>query len=143
MSDALVADTGGLLRALARRNDGRSSWPAYAQALRSARAVVVPALVLAEVDYFLRAERAAMRRLVSEIFDPGTTYEFEPPFPGDVVRALQLDARFDDLEIGLVDGMVAAVAERRGVHRVLTTDRRDFAVIRIGPRYDRALTLVP
>ena len=143
MTGRLIADTGGLLRALARRPDGEATWPAYAAALTSAATVVVPALVLAEVDYFLRAERAAMRKLIAELFDPATTYEFEPATPRDIVRALELDAKFRELGIGLVDGMVAAVAERRRILRVLTTDRRDFSVLRIGERFDKALALVP
>lgn len=40
-------------------------------------------------------------------------------------------------------GTVAAVAERRHVYRVLTTDRRDFASLRVGPRLTRALDLLP
>ena len=143
MRAPLVADTGGLLRALAKRPDGRPSWPDFAEALRTASAVVVPALVLAEVDYFLRDARAAMRKLIGEMFDPATTYEFEPALPADIVRALEIDAKFRQLRIGLVDGIVAAVAERRRTYRVLTTDRRDFAALRVGPRYDRPLSLVP
>lgn len=143
MSRAIVADTGGLLRALARTPDGRPSWPAYAAALREASAVVVPSLVLAEVDYFLRAERAAMRKLVAELLDPGTTYELEPVLALDLARALEIDAKFRQLALGLVDGIVAAVAERRRVRRVLTTDRRDFGALRIGPRYEHTLILVP
>jgi predicted nucleic acid-binding protein len=54
-----------------------------------------------------------------------------------------LDAKFTDLEMGLVDGMVAAVAERRQVYRILTTDRRDFGAIRVGPRFARVLDLLP
>lgn len=103
----------------------------------------MPALVLAEVDYFLREQRAAMRKLIAEIFDPGTRYEYEPPLPSDLVRALELDAKFKDLKLGLVDGTVAAIAERREVYRVLTTDRRHFSAIRIGPRLSRALELLP
>jgi predicted nucleic acid-binding protein len=140
---ALVADTGGLLRALALNPDGDIAWPEYASALVRATAVVVPALVLIEVDYFLRTQRATMRKLIAEIFDPATTYEFEPAHPVDLVRGLELDAKFHQLDLGLVDGTVAAVAERRGILRILTTDRRDFGSIRIGPRYQRALTLVP
>ena len=140
---ALVADTGGLLRALACKPDGRPSWPAYAATLVRASSIIIPALVLAEVDYFLQKERAAMRKLVAEIFDPSTTYELEPLLPRDVVRALEIDGKFSALKLGLVDGLVAAVAERRGVHRVLTTDRRDFTTLRVGIRYERALTLVP
>lgn len=84
-----------------------------------------------------------MRKLVAEIFDPNTTYELEPVFPADVVRALTLDAKFPSLELGLVDGTVAAVAERRRIKRILTSDRRDFAAVRVGRRYETAFELVP
>ena len=84
-----------------------------------------------------------MRKLVAEMFDPGTRYEYESPLPSDIARALELDARFKNLRLGLVDGTVAAIAERRQVYRVLTTDRRDFSAIRIGPRLTRALELLP
>jgi len=140
---SIIADTGGLLRALARTPAGRPSFPEYERILTSAAAVIVPGLVLAEVDYFLRAERRAMRRLIAEIFDPATRYEYELPLASDMARALELDAKFEDLGLGLVDGMVAAVAERRRVYRVLTSDRRDFGAIRVGPRLSRALDLLP
>ena len=84
-----------------------------------------------------------MRKLIAEIFDPATRYEYEPPLPSDIVRALELDARFGRLNLGLVDGTVVAVAERRHVYRVLTMDRRDFSAIRVGPRLTRALELLP
>jgi predicted nucleic acid-binding protein len=143
VSPPIIADTGGLLRALARTADGKPSFPEYEAVLTSASLVIVPGLVLAEVDYFLRENRAAMRKLVAEIFGPGTRYEYEPPVPSDIVRALELDARFKDLGLGLVDGMVASIAERRHIYRILTTDRRDFSVLRVGPRLTRALELVP
>lgn len=143
MNSPIVADTGGLLRALASTKDGKASFPDYEEALTSASTVIVPGLVLAEVDYFLRDNRSAMRKLVAEIFDPGTRYEYELPLPTDIVRALELDAKFKTLGLGLVDGTVAAVAERRRVYRVLTTDYRDFSTIRVGQQLTRALELVP
>ena len=143
MIPPIIADTGGLLRALARTPAGQPSFPEYERILTSATAVIVPGLVLAEVDYFLRAERRAMRRLIAEIFDPATRYEYELPLAADIARALELDAKFEELGLGLVDGMVAAVAERRRVYRVLTSDRRDFGTLRIGPRLSRALDLLP
>ncbi len=124
MIPPIVADTGGLLRALACTADGKPTFPDYENVLTSASVVVVPALVLAEVDYFLRENRPAMRKLVAEVFDPGTRYEYELPLPSDVVRALEL-------------------AERRHVYRVLTTDRRDFGAIRVGRRLARALEVLP
>lgn len=143
MSRPIIADTGGLLRALAHAPDGRPSFPEFETALTSASLIIVPGLVLAEVDYFLREQRVAMRKLIAEIFDPATRYEYELLLPSDLVRALELDAKFKDLKLGLVDGTVAAVAERRKVHRVLTTDRRDFGAIRVGPRFSQALELLP
>ena len=143
MTRPLIADTGGLLRALARRADGQPSFPKYEAVLTSASLVIVPGLILAEVDYFLRAERVVMRKLVAEIFDPATRYEYELPLPSDLVRALELDAKFKDLRMGLVDSTVAAVAERRRVYRVLTIDRRDFSAIRVGPRFSQPLELLP
>jgi predicted nucleic acid-binding protein len=139
----VIADTGGLLRGLARTPDGKASFPEYQKVLTSASAVIVPGLVLAEVDYFLRGDRRVMRKLVAEIFDPATRYEYELPLPSDIARALELDARFGELGLGLVDGSVAAIAERRRVYRVLTTDRRDFSAIRVGPQLTRALELLP
>jgi predicted nucleic acid-binding protein len=139
----IVADTGGLLRALARTPDGRSTWPEYQAALTEASAVIVPAMVLPEVDYFLRGDRSAMRKLIVEILDPRTRYELEPATAIDLARAMEFDARFADIRLGLVDGVVAAVAERRRVLRILTTDRRDFSAVRIGRRFERALIPIP
>lgn len=143
MGFPVVADTGGLLRALARTPDGGPAFPEYQRILTTATAVIVPGLILAEVDYFLRRERKAMRMLLAEIFDPSTRYEYEVPLPSDIARAMEFDAKFRELELGLVDGTVAAVAERRGVLRVLTSDRRDFSVLRVGARLNRALELLP
>lgn len=143
MIPPVIADTGGLLRALARTPAGQPAFPEYERVLTSAATVIVPGPVLAEVDYFLRSERNAMRRLIAEIFDPATRYEYELPLAGDIARALELDAKFEDLALGLVDGIVAAVAERRRVYRVLTSDHRDFSALRVGPRLSRALELLP
>lgn len=143
MSRPLVADTGGLLRALARKPNGRPTFPQYEAALTSAALVIVPALVLAQADYLLGTERAAVRKLIAELFDPRTTYEYELALPLDVVRAREIDAKFKELNLGLVDGTVAAVAERRKVYRVLTTDHRDFRTVRVGPRFTQPLELVP
>ncbi len=143
MIPLVIADTGGLLRALARTTAGKPSFPDYQRVMVSASAVIVPGLVLAEVDYFVRSERAAMRTLLSEVFDSASRYEYEPPVPSDMTRAMELDERFSQLGLGLVDSMVAAVAERRRVYRVLTIDRRDFGAIRVGPRLTQALELLP
>ncbi len=94
MIPPVVADTGGLLRALAKTPEGKASFPEYQRVLTSASAIIVPGLVLAEVDYFLKDDRKVMRKLIAEIFDPATRYEYALPLPLDLTRALELDARF-------------------------------------------------
>jgi predicted nucleic acid-binding protein len=127
----LILDTGGWLWALAGEE-------AYAEALESARPAIVPTLVLAEVDWHLRSRRAAMHRILREI-DEGR-YVVEAPTKADLARAAQLDRKFPELGLGLVDASIAALAERLGTDRVLTIDR-DLTVVRIGRGYRRALTL--
>lgn len=82
--------------------------------------------MLAEVDYFLRDNRTGLRKLIAEIFDPATGYEYELPLPSVVVRALEFDARFKRLDLGLFDSPLAALTAPRKVYRVLTTDHRDL-----------------
>lgn len=131
MSPPIVADTGGLLRGLASTRDGQPSFPEYEKILTSASLVIVPGLVLAEVDYFLRENRVAMRKNTSCRYPPTLSAPLNStPDSGSSIW-------------GLVDGTVVAVAERRHIYRVLTTDRRDFAAIRVGPRLTRALELLP
>lgn len=48
-----------------------------------------------------------MRKLIAEIFDSATRYEYELALPSDIVRALEIDAKFKELSLGLVDGPVA------------------------------------
>jgi hypothetical protein len=74
MVGPLIADTGGVLRAIATKPDGRPTWPDLERALRTASRVIVPALVLAEVA--TSSGGTGPRWLVSDIFDPATAYEF-------------------------------------------------------------------
>ncbi len=84
-----------------------------------------------------------MRKLIAEILDPGTIYELKAVIPTDLVRAMEINAKFASLGLGLVDATVATVAERRRQYRVLTIDRAHFSAVRVGPQYKQALTLVP
>lgn len=127
----MLLDTGGWLRALA--GDA-----AYSDALRAARPAIVPGLVLAEVDWHLRAQRRGMHRILDEI--AAGAYVYEAPTAGDLARARDIDAKFRDLALGLVDASIAALAERLRIYRILTTDS-DFCAIRIGRYYRSAIDL--
>lgn len=128
----LILDTGGWLFALAGQPD-------YERAMRAASLLIVPGLVLAEVDYHLRRRRPAMRRILADL-DSGL-YTYEPPTPDDLQRAAQIDRKFASTDLGLVDASIVALAERLEISRLLTTDS-DFAAVRMGQKWDRTLELV-
>ena len=131
-TNSLILDTGGWLLALA-------GVRAYAAALEASHRPIVPGLVLAEMDWHLRSRRADMRRLMREIGRGG--YVYEPPSRADLTRADEIDAKFRDRALGLVDATIVALAERLNVPRVLTTDS-DFAAARFGSGWKRAFQLV-
>lgn len=125
MTGPLILDTGGWLNALA----GDEPW---ASAVEDAGELIVPGLVLAEVDSHLRRQRRAMHRLLREL--AAGAYRYEPPTAADLARARELDEKFSKLDLGLVDASIAALAERIGVARVLTIDS-DLVAVRFGPKY--------
>jgi len=60
---------------------------------------------------------------------------------GDVSRSAELLQQYADARIDFVDTTVIAVAERLGAGTILTTDRRDFEIVR--PKKVRSFELFP
>lgn len=131
MNGPLILDTGGWLKAL----EGMEPW---ASEVEDAGELIVPGLVLAEVDYHLRRNRRAMHRLLEDVHSGA--YRYEPPTPHDLARARELDSKFKKVDMGLVDASVVALAERLGIHRILTIDS-DFVAVRFGADYRQAMEL--
>lgn len=129
--EPLILDTGGWLYALAGDEP-------YATALKDARPAIVPGLVLAEVDWHLRKRRADMARLLKEVTQGA--YAYEPVTLDDVARAAQVEKKFTDLEVGIVDASIVALAERLDLRRILTIDA-DFSALRMGRRWNGAFEL--
>ena len=98
----------------------------------------MPGLVLAEVDYFLRDECRAMQVFMQDLARGAFTYA--PPTMGQLSHAMEVDRRFADLHLGLVDASVVALAESLGIRRLATRDVRHFAAVRL--RDGRAFDLV-
>jgi predicted nucleic acid-binding protein len=59
----------------------------------------------------------------------------------DLRRSLDLLTEYADNAIGLVDASIVAVAERLGITRILTLDRRHFQSIR--PRHCSTFEIIP
>jgi len=123
---ALICDTGALLDYLvASAPDHRL----FRNVIEEARTRYVPALVLAEVDYFLRHERRAMQAFMQDVARGAFTYA--QPSLDQLSRAMEIDRRYEDLGLGLVDGSIVALAETLGIRRLATRDARHFAAVRL------------
>ena len=123
---ALICDTGAILDYLVRTAPDHRR---FRLAIDHARTRFVPALVLAEVDYFLRDERGAMRAFMDDVSSGAFTYA--PASADQLARAMDVDARFEDLELGLVDASIVILAEDLGLRRIATRDVRHFGAVRL------------
>lgn len=92
---------------------------------------VLPWAVLPEIDYLARKHLGARaaRLFLGDVSTAGFPVEYGGP--ADVQRAGELDRRYADLGLGLVDGVVAAVAERLRADAIATLDERHFGAIAI------------
>ena len=134
-ADALICDTGALIDYLV---ESAPDHKRFRDAIDQARTRYVPGLVLAEVDYFLRDDRDAMQLFMQDVARGAFTYA--PPNVGQLSRAMEVDRRFADLSLGLVDSSVVALAESLGIRRLATRDVRHFAAVRL--RDGRSFELV-
>lgn len=123
---ALICDTGALLDYLV---EGAPDHRLFRGAIDRARARYVPALVLAELDCFLRNERRAMQVFMRDLATGAFTYA--PPPLDELSRAMDIDRRYADLGLGLVDASIIALAEGLGIRRLATRDVRHFAAVRL------------
>jgi predicted nucleic acid-binding protein len=122
---ALICDTGALLDYVV---ETAADHERFRRAIDHARTRYVPGLVLAELDYFLRAERAAMQAFMQDVARGAFTYA--APTSAQLARAMAIDKRYADLGLGLVDASLVALAEDVGVRRIATRDVRHFRAIR-------------
>jgi hypothetical protein len=87
--------------------------------------------VLPEADYMLAAHVGATAELafVRDVADGRWVVELGNT--ADLARACELWERHRGLRLGLVDGVVMAMAERLGAHAIATLDLRHFGAVRL------------
>jgi uncharacterized protein len=135
---ALVLDTGPLLAAF----DAADPDHAVCAALltEAEEDLVVPALVLGELDYWC-AERLDATVWLAFLDDLlAGAYRVEPP-TADLERCRSLQEQYADLRVGVVDSSILALVERLGEDKLATLDHRHFSVMR--PAHEEALGLLP
>ncbi|MBS3948621.1 MAG: PIN domain-containing protein [Dethiobacter sp.] len=122
----ILADTSGLLVLL----DADHALHPAARELMGREGLVVPSTVLPEVDYMaVKYLGVATARTFLEDVAEGA-YDYLQVERTDIVRARQIVAKYRDVYVGFVDASLLAVAERYQIRRILTLDRRHFAMFR-------------
>jgi hypothetical protein len=125
---AVVADSGGVY-ALYDADDLHHR-AVTAAVKKETGPLVLPAPVLGELDYLLR-EFLGVEAELSFLDDVlSGAYTIEPVTAADIRRCRELISTYRNLDLGLADASVIAVAERLGVRRVLTVDQRHFRAVR-------------
>lgn len=136
---AVLIDTSAVLAAVDRSDAAHALVSAALAAERSP--ILLPVVALPEIAFLLQArhgpERAAlvMARIVA---GPWPVAALETV---DLTRATELMTRYADARLGFVDAAIVGLAERLGVVRIHTLDRRDFTLVR--PRHIDAFEVQP
>src|SRR5438309_3379388 len=120
----VILDSSGVIALLNRSDD------AHARCVDAASTddeLIIPPLVLVEVDYWCRkaAASAAFASFVADI--ALGAYQLARLEVGDVVRSIEIADTYANLDLGIVDASVIALAERLRVAHVLTLDRNRSA----------------
>ena len=124
-----MADTGPLVAAANRRD--RAHGLAAALVTELGRDLVVPLPVAVETDQLLRARvnPVAARSFLSALVDGEHAVSYLNS--GLIRRAVEIDRRFAELDLGLTDAAVMAVAEHQALP-ILTFDFDHFRATRPG-----------
>jgi predicted nucleic acid-binding protein len=128
----IVADTGAIV-ALVDAND-RFHAPVRALFERDPGEWTLPWAILPEVDYLLATHvgRKAQDGFLADLAEGAFGVESGQEL--DLARAYELHRKYRELHLGLVDGVVIAVAERLRAKAIATLDVRHFGAVAIRGR---------
>ena len=95
--------------------------------------LLLPSVVLPEVCYLIasRLGHQMMRKFIDNLVV--SRVQIESLTAKDLERVNQILEQYADSQLDFVDAVIVSIAERLGITRVLTLDRRDFSIIR--PRH--------
>lgn len=134
----LILDTGPIVAAL---NSQDPDHERCAALLATTDDLLIPSPVLVEVDYWL-IKLGGPRVWSDFVADIARgAYRLAHPTEADLTRAAELESKYADLDLGLVDAAILAICERLDQSTLATLDRRHFSVLR--PKHCPHLTLLP
>lgn len=118
-----VADTGPILAAMDPKDEAHELAVTLVSDL--GRDLLVPTPVAVEIDHLLRSRRGMrVARMFLEALDEGV-HTVAYLSPGLLAEAVAFDRTYADLNLGLTDACVMAIAQRELVP-ILTFDFEDF-----------------
>lgn len=92
--------------------------------------IVLPVPAITEVTYLL-ARDIGQEAAAEFVLDLATSeLTLESPSSEDLRRTAEILRQYSDARVDFVDALIVAMAERLGITRLLTLDRRDFSLIR-------------
>lgn len=125
---AILVDAGPLVALLHRDDQDHTRCVDTLKKIQAPLATTWPPFT--EAMYLLGFSRTAQDALL-EMVERGAL-QFLPVGTEDVPRLCTLMRKYRDLPMDLADATLVRVAEREGIRRVFTLDRRDFAIYRPG-----------
>ncbi|WP_447977929.1 type II toxin-antitoxin system VapC family toxin [Candidatus Nitrospira bockiana] len=136
---ALLVDTGPLYAMMDRDDGWHNRVLAFLNTTRST--LVVPITVLPEVCYLISTHLGAEAEI--PFLESIRREELQVEFlkKEDLRRTMEVMTKYADSALGFVDATIVAVAERLKIRTVLTTDRRDFSIVR--PKHCARFELKP
>jgi predicted nucleic acid-binding protein len=128
----IVADTGAIVALV--DADDRYHRPIRALFEADPGQWVIPWATLPEVDYLLASHVGAKAQdaFFEDLADRAFTVEWGRQ--EDLARARAIDRKYRTLQLGLVDAVVIAVAERLRARAIATLDVRHFGAVAIRGR---------
>lgn len=136
---AIFLDASAVLAAADRADLNHAAAMAWFE--RADEPLLLGALTLADLDTLLRRELGADAAIAVVHAITGGSIRLVSPSAVDLIRGVELMEGASEHRPRLADALLVAAAERLGVHRIATFDRRPIAIFR--PRHVRAFDLEP
>jgi len=139
---AILLDASAIVAAADRADLNHAAARAWFEAVDEP--LLVGALTLGEADHVLQRELGAEATLAVLAAISAGAVRVVAPTEGDLAHAAALLQRYAEHHPKLADALLVAAAERLGVRRIGTFDRRPLAVLAPrGPRGARLLEFEP
>ncbi len=135
----VLIDAGALVAVANKRDHWHARMLGFFEQAREP--LLVPTTVLPEACYLInRALGPAAEVSVLDGILRGTILPVGP-LAQDYVRMRELVVRYSNINLGFADASLVAIAERLGITKIVTVDRRDFSLVK--PSHCERFELLP